>query len=73
MTLERIKTGIPRLDDYLGGGVPRGKTLCYFVQPGVVGDVFGMQTMARAIKEGGRGLFVTFIMEPREVRERFKE
>ncbi|MEE8168828.1 MAG: RAD55 family ATPase [Candidatus Hydrothermarchaeales archaeon] len=71
--MERIKTGIPKLDDKLGGGVPTGRTLCYYIEPGAAGEVFGMQTLASALKEGREGIFVSTHMEPNIVREQFKE
>ncbi len=71
--IEMIKTGIPKLDDFLGGGVPKGKTLCYYIQPGVVGEVFGMQALAKTLEEGGEGVFVSTTMEPSMAREQFKE
>ena len=45
MVNSMLETGIPRLDEYLSGGIPEGKTLIYLNHPGVEGDVFGMQTL----------------------------
>lgn len=68
-----IKTGIPKLDDYLKGGIPKGKSICYFIQPGVQGEVFGMQTLVSTLEQGGKGMFITSTMDPAMVREEFKE
>jgi len=64
-----IQTGIPKLDDYLGGGIPKGKSICYYIQPGVQGDVFGMQTLVSTLEQGGQGVFITTTMAPSMVRE----
>lgn len=68
-----IETGIPKLDDFLQGGIPEGKTICYYIQPGVEGDVFGMQTLINNLERGGSGVFITSTMDPQIIREYFKE
>ncbi len=68
-----IKTGIPKLDDKLGGGIPTRKTLCYYIEPGAAGEVFGMQTLDKALEEGREAVFVSTTMEPNVVREQFRE
>lgn len=68
-----IETGIPALDDHLRGGVPQGKSLVYYAYPGVECNVFGMQTVHRAVSEGGRGIYVTSSTDPRMIRDLFEE
>ncbi len=68
-----IETGIPKLDDFLSGGIPQGKTICYYIQPGVDGDVFGMQTLINNLDNGGKGIFITSTMDPHVIREYFEE
>ena len=68
-----IETGIPKLDDFLNGGIPKGKTICYFIQPGVEGDIFGMQTLINVLDQGGKGFFITSTMDPQVIREYFGE
>ncbi|HIE31491.1 MAG TPA: GTP-binding protein [Methanosarcinales archaeon] len=68
-----MKTGIPTLDDHLHGGVPQGKSLVYYAHPGVECNVFGMQTVHRAVSEGGHGIYVTSSTDPRMIRDQFKE
>jgi len=65
-----IETGIPKLDDFLGGGIPNGKTLLYYIEPGVEGDVFGMQTLYHNLQKGYKGLFITSTTAPDILRER---
>ncbi len=68
-----IQTNIPRLDSYLDGGIPAGKSLLYYIQPGVEGDVFGMQTLYHNLVKGNAGVLIVFNYSPRVVRENFKE
>lgn len=68
-----IESGIPKLDELLGGGIPKGKTLLYYVQAGIESDVFGMQTLYHNLKNGKKAVYVTSATDPRTIREYFKE
>ncbi len=68
-----IKTGIPKLDEFLGGGIPKGKSLVYYMQPGVEGEVFGMQTIYSALKDGGNCVLVASSTIPDITKGQFKE
>jgi small GTP-binding protein len=68
-----METGIPKLDERLGGGIPAGKTLLCYVQPGVEGEVFGMQTLYHNLKLGKKAVYVTSTSDPKIIREYFKE
>ena len=68
-----IETGIPKLDEFLGGGIPKGKSLIYYIQPGVEGEVFGMQTVYRSLKSGRTSVFVASSTIPEIIRSQFKE
>ncbi len=68
-----IHTGIPKLDEYLGGGVPEGKSLLYYIYPGIEGEVFCMQTLYYNLALGKSAVYVTFNSPPRTVRQTFKE
>jgi len=68
-----FETGIPKLDDYLEGGIPSGKSLMYYIQPGVEGDVFGMQTLYYNLHKGAKGVYVASNSAPYVVKGRFKE
>ncbi|KCZ72488.1 small GTP-binding protein domain [Candidatus Methanoperedens nitroreducens] len=68
-----IKTGIPKLDEFLDGGIPKGKSLVYYMQPGVEGEVFGMQTIYSALKDGGNCVLVASSTIPDITRGQFKE
>jgi small GTP-binding protein len=68
-----IETGIPKLDEFLGGGIPKGKSLVYYIQPGVEGEIFGLQTIYNSLKKGGRGVFVVSSTIPDIIKGQFKE
>jgi len=68
-----FETGIPKLDDYLSGGIPSGKSLIYHTQPGVEGDIFGMQTLYWNLHKGHKAVYVASNSAPYAVKGRFKE
>lgn len=68
-----IETGIPKLDEFLGGGIPEGKSLVYYNQPGVEGEIFGLQTIYNTLKNGGTGVFVASSTMPDITKGQFKE
>jgi small GTP-binding protein len=68
-----IETGIPKLDEFLGGGIPKGKSLVYYIQPGVEGEIFGLQTIYNSLKKGGKGVFVVSSTIPDIIKGQFKE
>src|SRR4030066_1945134 len=68
-----IETGIPKLDEFLGGGIPKGKSLVYYIQPGVEGEIFGLQTIHNSLKKGGRGVFVVSSTIPEIIKGQFRE
>lgn len=68
-----IKTGIYKLDELLGGGIPEGNSLVYYVQPGVESEIFGLQTIYNTLKCGGTGVFVTSSTSPKSIKDKFKD
>ncbi|HJH28766.1 MAG TPA: GTP-binding protein [Methanosarcinaceae archaeon] len=68
-----IQTGITKLDDYLMGGIPDGKSLVYYSHPGVEGNVFGMQTLYHNLAEGKKCVFVASSSDPSMIKDMFKE
>ena len=67
------QTGIPKLDEYLNGGIPKGKSLIYFNHPGVEGDVFGMQTLHHNLAKGVTCAYVTSSSNPETMKDQFSE
>lgn len=68
-----VETGIPKLDDFLGGGIPKGKSLVYYSQPGVEGEIFGLHTVYGTLKKGGTCVFVVSSTMPDIIKDQFKE
>jgi small GTP-binding protein len=68
-----VETGIPKLDEFLGGGIPKGKSLVFYSQPGVEGEIFGLQTVHETLKNGGTCIFVVSSTIPDIVKGQFKE
>lgn len=68
-----IETGITKLDDYLMGGIPNGKSLVYYIHPGVEGNVFGMQTLYHNLAKGSKCVFIASSSDPLMIKDTFKE
>lgn len=56
---ERVKSGVPGLDDILGGGFFRGQTYGITGGPGAGKSILSMEFLVRGAKSGERGLYVT--------------
>lgn len=73
MVNSMLGTGIPRLDEYLSGGIPKGKSLIYLNYPGVEGDVFGMQTLYHCLTTGNNCIYVSSSSHPNMLIDQFSE
>lgn len=68
MITERVKTGIPGLDELLDGGLTRGSCVLLCGPPGSGKTTFGLQYLYRgAVDYGERGVYVTLNQPPEEV------
>ncbi len=66
------KTYIPRLDDILGGGVPKGKSMLFQAVPGIISDVFGYQIISqRVCLDSEIGFIYTNTRTPVEIERVF--
>lgn len=61
------QTHIPKLDDFLGGGIPEGSSVLFCAYPGVECEVFGYQTLHSRLEEGDNGFIFTNVAEPSSV------
>ncbi|HEX7628276.1 MAG TPA: ATPase domain-containing protein [Candidatus Methanoperedens sp.] len=68
-----VVTGIPKLDEILGGGIPKGKSLVFYSQPGVESEIFGLQTVFGTLEAGGTCVFVVSSTIPDIVKGQFEE
>jgi len=67
--MDRVKTGIPALDEILGGGFPRGSTVLVTGASGTGKTIFCMQYLYNgATKDNEPGIMVTFEERPQDLR-----
>ena len=71
MTLK--KTHIPKLDDFLGGGMPEGSSILFSAVPGVECEAFGYQILNGNIEDGDKGFIFTNVTEPQNIIYEFNK
>ena len=59
MKIERLSTGIPKLDEMLAGGIPKGFFVAVVGEPGCGKTVFCLHFVNEGIKRGEKAIFVT--------------
>jgi len=65
--LERVSTGIAGLDQFLGGGYPKGRSILVAGEPGSGKTTFGLQFLLDGIiNHNENGVLVTLMEEPKE-------
>ncbi|MCL7413798.1 MAG: GTP-binding protein [ANME-2 cluster archaeon] len=70
--MDMKKTYIPRLDDILGGGVPKGISILFQAIPGIISDVFGYQIISqRMYLDSEIGFIYTNTRTPAEIERVF--
>ncbi len=57
--VERVSTGIPKIDEMLAGGIPRGFAVAVTGEPGTGKTVFCIHFIAEGLKRGEKGIFIT--------------
>ncbi len=67
------KTHIPKLDDFLGGGIPEGSSVLFYADPGVECEAFGYQTLQSRLEEGDPGFIFTNVTEPSSIIYEFEK
>jgi len=73
MTLKRIETGIPGLDELLGGGFPRGRSVLLTGGAGTGKSIFGIQFLYNGITQfEENGILVTLEESAEIIRENMK-
>lgn len=72
--LDKIKTGIPGLDDMLGGGIPAGSTVLVLGGPGSGKTIMGLQFLYNGIsKYKENGSYFSLGEEIAPLTKRFKD
>jgi hypothetical protein len=64
-------THIPKLDDFLGGGIPEGSSILFSANPGVECEAFGYQTLQSRLEDGDQGFIFTNVAEPSDITYEF--
>lgn len=63
----REETGIAKLDEILGGGIPEGGTVLVTGEPGTAKTTFCNQFMNTGLEQGEGGIYITLDHPPDEV------
>jgi len=67
-SLEKIKTGVDGLDEILGGGLPRGRSVLVCGGPGCGKTLLALHVLVHGARvEGAPGVFVSFEETPEEI------
>jgi circadian clock protein KaiC len=66
----RLSTGVPRLDEIMGGGIPEGDSLLLAGPSGAGKTVLGLQFIAEGLKHGEPGIIAMFEELPKEYEQR---
>src|SRR5674476_806121 len=67
------KTHIPKLDDFIGGGIPEGSSILFCAVPGVECEAFGYQILNGIIEDGDKGFIYTNVTEPNNIVYEFSK
>ncbi|BAN90415.1 KaiC domain-containing protein [Aeropyrum camini] len=66
--VDRVKTGIPGMDEILYGGIPRRNVVLLSGGPGTGKSIFSYQYLWNGLREGEPGVFVALEEHPVQVR-----
>ncbi len=66
--VERVKTGIPGMDEVLHGGIPKRNVVLLAGGPGTGKSIFGQQYLWNGLQRGEPGVFVALEEHPVQVR-----
>jgi len=68
MPVERVKTGIPGMDEILNGGIPKRNVVLLSGGPGTGKSIFGQQFLYAGLRNGDGGIYVALEEHPVQVR-----
>lgn len=66
-------SSIADVREILRTGIPRGKSLIYYSQPGVESETFGLEIAYHTLSRGGNCIFVASNSSPDSIKSKFKE
>lgn len=67
MASERMRSGIPGLDELIEGGVPRGSVTLVSGTPGTGKTLFCLQILVSGCLEGEKGMLISFEQREKEI------
>ena len=67
--LKRVKTGIPGMDEILGGGIPERNVVLLSGGPGTGKSIFSQQFIYKGLEMGESGVYVTLEEHPLQVKK----
>ena len=67
--IDRIQTGVPGLDDILGGGLPRGHLYLIEGDPGTGKTTIALQFLLEGIRSGEKVIYVTLSESKMELEQ----
>jgi KaiC/GvpD/RAD55 family RecA-like ATPase len=70
--IERINTGVSNLDDFIGGGIPRGIDIVLHGEPGCGKTTFAIQFIREGLRNGENCIFVEMDILPRDLRTKMQ-
>ena len=71
MTIERLSTGIPALDELIEGGIPRGFTVLVAGNPGTGKTILTSHFLYDGLLKGEAALYVSFSESKNQFFENF--
>jgi len=67
MKINRISTGIPGLDELIGGGLPETSCTLIYGGPGTGKTIFGLQYLFNGAQKDENGLYISFEESPKSL------
>lgn len=66
-------SSIADVREILQTGIPKGKSLIYYSQPGMESETFGLEIAYNTLSRGGNCIFVASNSTPDSIKSKFKE
>jgi len=73
MIMDRVSSGVKGLDEILGGGFPKGRTILVVGSPGSGKTILALQFLRAGAIAGERSIYVTFDEKPEQVKQNVSE
>lgn len=67
--MDLVRTGVPGLDDVLGGGIPRGHAVAVVGPFGTGKTTLGLQFLWEGLRAGEKGIFISLEEDPQSIVE----